>query len=150
LVEGGDDNEHGRPTRSADKFDLPSPERAPQLPIPVGPAQVPGAPVDARSELDRRIATAPVGELPALLQARGAIIDQDERRIEGVHIRRGQMGVFYSKIGFSIAAAVGGTTLIVAGFGLSGFFLLGGAAAVYVPEYVKNAISHFKPGDDDA
>jgi hypothetical protein len=150
LVEGADSDERGDRTRSSDESNLSLPGHTPQLRVPARRPQVPSQPFDARSELDRRIATAPISDLPALLQARGAIIEQDERRLEGVHIRRGQMGVFYSKIGFSIAAALGGTTLIVAGFGLPGFFLLGGAAAVYVPEYVKNAIDQFKPGDDDA
>lgn len=146
---GPEENKQARPTRSADKLDLPLPGPA-YLPISTGQPQLPNQTVDACRELDRRIASAPISDLPALLQARGLIIDQDWRREEGRHIRRGQMGVFYSKIGFSIAAAVGGGMLLVTGFGLPGFFLIGGAAAVYVPEYVKNAISQFRSGDDDA
>ncbi len=147
---GSDDSDVGSPTLARSGVEMPLRGPAANLPVPAVDKSLVNASIDARSELDRRIAAAPIAELPALLQARGAIIEQDEYLKEGAHVRHGQKGVFYSKIGFSIAAAVGGTTLIVAGFGLPGFFLLGGAAAVYVPEYVKNAISQFKPGGGDA
>lgn len=142
-------NRPGR-LRQKRKLNLPLPGRS-SLPVQLGTgAPPPAAAADARSEIDKRIATAPVTDLPALIQARGAIIEQDEYRLEGAHLRRGQMGVFYSKIGFSIVAVAGGAGLIAAGFGLPGFFLLGGAAAVYVPEYVKNVVDKFGKGGGDA
>ena len=139
-----------RPARPKRKLNIPLPGPAANLPAPITPLATGDGIFDAKSELDRRIATAPIHDLSALVQARGALIQQDEWQREGAHIRRGRMGVFYSKIAFSVAAAVGGTTLIVAGFGLPGFFLLGGAAAVYVPEYVKHAVGQFRSGGDDA
>lgn len=132
------------------KLNLPVAKSPSTLPVPANKGPGPPPMPDARSEIDKRIATASMSELPSLIQARAAIIEQDEYRLEGDHQRRGQMGVFYSKVGFSVAAAIGGTALIIAGFGLPGFFLLGGAAAVYVPEYVKNFMDRFGRQAGDA
>lgn len=145
-------NDKGRrPTKPPRKINLPLPRGSGgQLAAPTGGATPDPVPIDARAELDRRIATAPIQELPALIRARGAVIRQDEWRMEGAHIRQGRTGVFYAKIGFSVAAAIGGGALVVAGFGLPGFFLIGGAAAVYVPDYVKSAVGRLKSSDSDA
>jgi hypothetical protein len=132
------------------KLNLPVAKSPSNLPVVVKKGSGLPPMSDALSEIDKRIATASMSELPSLIQVRGAIIEQDEYRLEGAHQRRGQMGVFYSKVGFSVAAAIGGTALVVAGFGLPGFFLLGGAAAVYVPEYVKNFVDRFGRQAGDA
>lgn len=144
-----DDDGSSRPTKPKLEFDIPGINSIANLPVPAGkPAQT--LPFGAFVELDRRIASAPVNEIYTLVQVRGELGVQDERRRDGEHRRRGQMSAFYSRICFSIAAAIGGSALIVAEFVLPGFFLLGGAAAVHVPEYVKHAINRLKSGDGDA
>lgn len=142
-----DDSERVEPGRMRHKRKLNLPG-ASNLPVLSNSNGLPtSAAADARCEIDKRIATAPVADLPALIQARGAIIEQDEYQREGTHLRRGQMGVFYSKIGFSIVAVAGGAGLIATGFAIPGFFLLGSAAAIYVPDYVKNVVDKFGKGD---
>lgn len=139
-----------RPTRQKRRINLPLPSRSGSN-LPATIAEESDATSDRTlDDLSRRIVSAPINEIPILIRARGAIIEQDELRRENDQLRAEKTRTFYSKIGFSIAAVLGGTALIVAGFGLPGFFLVGGAAAVYVPEYVKQAIGTQRAGDGDA
>lgn len=116
------------------------------LPAPSAPSSQ----LDACSQLDQRIGVAPVKDLPALVRARGAIIQQDEWRKEVAHGRWAQTALFYAKVVFSIMAGIAGVTLTVLGFTLTGLFLLGGMATIYVPDYVKQALDKFKSDGGDA
>lgn len=96
--------------------------------------------------LDQRIESAPTDELPALIRARGELVAQEEARLDGAQNRWGRKGIFIAKVTFSAAAVVGGAVLIGTGFGLPGFFLLGGGVAVYVPDYAKNVFPKLGAG----
>ena len=93
--------------------------------------------------------SASISEVAKLVTARGEIVKQDEYGREADHRRRGENPAFYSKVVFSVAAIGVGAGLVLAGFGLPGFSLIGGSAAVYVPDYVKNYLSRNKSGGGD-
>jgi hypothetical protein len=106
--------------------------------------------VDVVSAIDARIAAAPMGDLPTLIDARGALMDQNERHLSAMHVRRERLYSFYAKVGFSALAGLGGGAFVAAGFGLAGFFLVGAAAAVFVPDYVKDFVSKSGPSNLNA
>lgn len=105
---------------------------------------------NAISIIDAKIDSAILDELPALIRIRGELVAQEEARKNGELSRWGRKGIFYAKIGFSIAALAGGAVLIGTGFLYPGFFLLGGGVAIYVPDYVKDVVSQFGSGGDSA
>jgi hypothetical protein len=104
----------------------------------------------ALDALDQKISSASAAELPKLIAARGEIIKQDERLLDGAERRGSGRRAFYAKVAFSIAAIGVGTGLVATGFGLPGFFLIGGSAAVYVPDYVRTYFGRNKSGGHDA
>jgi hypothetical protein len=139
----------GQPTATQVRNEMPDYSSNESLPITTEKL-VQRTSLDVRAEFDRRIAAAPANELPSLIRARGEIIQQNEWQLNGAHQRRGQMGLFYAKIGFSAAAAIGGAGLIVSGFLLPGYFLLGGAVFVFVPDYVTRVVNKLRSDDVDA
>lgn len=137
-----------RGIRSRRRISVPVAESARKVLVPTAPAM--SGRSNALEEIDRRIASAQVQDLPMLVEVRGSIIEQDEVKLGGLQTRKERMATFYSKIGFSVVAAVGGGALIASNFVLPGFFLLGGAAAIYVPGYVKDVVGRLTAGDGNA
>lgn len=113
----------------------------PNLPVLAAPSGA--SPLDA---INQRMESAPIEDLPALIGVRGELVAQEEARLDGAQNRWGRKGIFIAKVTFSAAAVVGGAVLIGAGFGLPGFFLLGGGVAVYVPDYAKSVFPKIGTG----
>ena len=101
----------------------------------------------ALEEIDRKFSTAAPADLLKLAAAREKIIQQDERLLKGEAQRSGDKMLFYARTAFSLASIGIGTTLVILGLGLPGFFLIGGSAAVYVPDYVRTYFGRSKQHD---
>jgi hypothetical protein len=100
--------------------------------------------------LELRLETASTTDCTKLVALLGEVKKQSERELDAAHRRTAENRSFNAKVAFSLAAIAVGTGLVVTGFGLPGFFLIGGSAAVYVPDYVKTYFSRNKPDGGDA
>jgi hypothetical protein len=81
-----------------------------------------------------------------LVAARAAVIKQDIALQEVADKQRLERYYFFARIGFSLVAIGIGTALVMYGFQVPGFFLIGAATAVYVPDFVKAWLASKKGG----
>lgn len=125
------------------KMNNVSPEISVSVSRPIGPA-VPVRHSGALAGIDERIvnATSPQ-EAAIFVRLREEIMRQNAVEKSDLAKLESERRNFWFRVGSSAAFLLTGTGLIVGGFALPGFFIVGGSLTLLAPGYVKHFIDKF-------
>lgn len=99
--------------------------------------------------LDGRVSAADLKELVVITRVREEFIRQDERAKDRDHLRSLEKVSVVTKAGLPILALAVGTLLVLQGFSLVGFMVLGAALYGLAPDLVSTVIRRVFSGDKD-
>lgn len=96
---------------------------------------------EAQSIEERITQAVDMREAMLFTQIRGELKRQDAEERKQEEIFAAEKRQFWARTGFSLTTILVGTGLVLAGHAMSGFFVIGGALAMFVPNYVKHFVN---------